>query len=453
MTRKGAIAFACLALAAPPAHSLKLEDAFGRAMQSNPSIREAQENARRLHESVPLAISQRLPALNLNSRTDFSRSFNKHFNRRGILNSNRQSIGVSLSQNLYSSGRNTAAIRQAEHDVRRSHAELEAVEQRVLLRVAIAYFDVLRARQSVRLRKRSVDAFKTRSEHTISRYRVGQRTQADIAQAEAEWQIAVADLAAARAELRSQQTVFESLVGIPATDLEEGSGIAGLPSTLDAAAAVAGKAHPAIRAAGHAVRGAEQTVTVAVALSGMRIDLEGSLSSFAGHNIGQLDYNTEARIGVQISVPLYRGGSGGANIRQARKALRQRRLSLLSARRNVVRDAAIAWNNLLAARQRHTALSSALEAARVALNAIQRQAEIGERSTREILDAERNKIDYELAIFSAERDISVYSYRLKAAIGALTAKSLGIENIPDLEREAAKTRRKLAPALLSPGRN
>ncbi len=442
-----AVAIALAIAAATPVNALDFEEAFGKAILSNPDIRAAREEARRVHESFPLALSQRLPALRVHSGATLVRNFTTS----GRLDSEQQSVGVSLNQNLYSSGHSTAAIRRAEFDIRRSHAYLETVEQRVLLNVAIAYVDVLRATRAVGLRKRSVESFKAKSEQIATRYRVGGHTRADMAQAEAEWRISVADLAAESASLKTQETVFENLVGVPAAGLQQPREITGLPPTLEAAVEIARGAHPSVRAAGHAVSSAEQEVAAAVGLSGMRIDLEGGFSrSWARTSPRTLPpVNTEARVGLRLSAPLYRGGSDAARIRQASKLLKQRRVQLLAAQGQSVQEAAIAWNEMSAARQRHIALSSAVEASRVALRAIQRQAEIGGRSTREVLDAERKTIEYELAILSAERDIFVSSFRLKAAVGALTAASLGLQNVPDLEREASRTRRNWAPRLFS----
>ena len=107
-----------------------------------------------------------------------------------------------------------------------------------------------------------------------------------------------------------------------------------------------------------------------------------------------------------------------------------------------------AWRNLNAARQRRAALRTAIEAAQVALTGIQREAAIGERTTREVLDAERNLVSYRVRELSAERDAVVEAYALLEATGALTARGLGIADLPDLDREAREARRKLEPGWL-----
>ena len=149
-----------------------------------------------------------------------------------------------------------------------------------------------------------------------------------------------------------------------------------------------------------------------------------------------------------MGVPLYQAGTGGARLRQARHRLAQFRDRRLAAQREALQRATSAWRNLNAARQRRAALRTAIEAAQVALTGIQREAAIGERTTREVLDAERNLVSYRVRELSAERDAVVEAYALLEATGALTARGLGIADLPDLDREAREARRKLEPGWL-----
>ena len=78
-----------------------------------------------------------------------------------------------------------------------------------------------------------------------------------------------------------------------------------------------------------------------------------------------------------------------------------------------------------------------------------REAEIGERTVREVLDAERSLVSYQVRALDAERDAVVEAYTLLEAVGLLTARALGIEGLADLDREAEEARRNLAPGWLS----
>ena len=475
MIRRSAIAvLAALSVASSPAHALTIEEALAEAARSNPNVRAARDAARSGHEGVPLAFSAWLPTIHVNAsasgtrlgRTAVSQStptggFFPVVDASGKLTgsvpvpappkitsdgSDRESLELVYTQNLFSSGRDKAGLYRAMESVRQSHATVEDTEQIVLLRTATAYLDVLRAGRTVKLREASLVSFEARARETKAQFLVGDRTQADVAQADAEREIAAADVASAKADLEVQQALFEALVGMPADDLEAAGEPANLPETLDAALDAARTERPSVRAALYAERAAAHAVRAAKGDLGPRADLRATVTRTIGHGTTN---STDQSIGVQLGIPLYQAGSGGARLRQARHVLAQRQDQRAAAQRDAAQRAEGAWRELNAARQRRAALTTAVEAARVALTGIRREAEIGERTTREVLDAERSLVLYRVRELTAERDAVVQAYTLLEATGALTARELGVRGLPDLGREARNTRWSLKPGLMS----
>ena len=481
MIRRFAIAvLATVPVAAAPASGLTIEEALAEAARSNPNVRAARDAARSGHEGVPLAFSAWLPTVQVNAgargtrigRTT-ARQTTPTLGRLPVLDASgnptgdfvpvpglappettsdsfdRESLELVYTQNLFSSGRNEAGLRRARESVRQSHATVEDTEQIVLLRTATAYLDVLRAGRTVRLREASLVSFEARARETRAQFQVGDRTQADVAQADAEREIAAADVASAKAGLEVQRALFEALVGMPADDLEAAGEPANLPETLDAALDAARTERPAVRAAVYAERAAAHAVRAAKGELGPRVDLRGTVTRTMGHGTPGFLNSTDQSIGVQLSMPLYQAGSGGARLRQARHVLAQRQDQRAAARREAAQRAAGAWRELNAARQRRAALATAVKAAGVALAGIRREAAIGERTTREVLDAERSFVLYQVRELTAQRDAVVQAYTLLEATGALTARGLGIRDLPDLGREAENTRWNLEPGLMS----
>ena len=486
MIRRFAIAaLATVLFAAAPASALTIEEALAEAARSNPNVRAARDAARSGHEGVPLAFSAWLPTVQVNAGARHTRigkttrrttpsSYapllvgDSSGNPTGVVldtgetvlfpvpgsettsdSFDRESLELVYTQNLFSSGRNEAGLRRARESVRQSHATVEDTEQIVLLRTATAYLDVLRAGRTVRLREASLVSFEARARETRAQFQVGDRTQADVAQADAEREIAAADVASAKAGLEVQRALFEALVGMPADDLEAAGEPANLPETLDAALDAARTERPAVRAAVYAESAAAHAVRAAKGELGPRVDLRGTVTRTIGHGTPGFLNSTDQSIGVQLSMPLYQAGSGGARLRQARHVLAQRQDQRAAARREAAQRAAGAWRELNAARQRRAALATAVKAAGVALAGIRREAAIGERTTREVLDAERSFVLYQVRELTAQRDAVVQAYTLLEATGALTARGLGIRDMPDLGREAENTRWNLEPGLMS----
>ncbi len=446
---------AALAVTAAPAAALTIEEALAAAAASNPGLVAVREAARARHQDVPEAVSAWLPTLQFNAsagrqRTAYDQAFLPGTDP--TLYSAPRSWTFSIRQNLFRSGRDSAALRRAVQGVSGSHASVEDREQSVLLRAATAYLDTLRAEQVVELRAASLAALNAQVRDVKAQYNVGDRTGADVAQAEAEREIAAAEMVAATTELEVHRARFIQLTGLTPDGLEAVSLPAGLPQTLEDAHRIARTQRPAVRVAEAATRAAEASVGVATAELGPRIDLiaaakRQSGATFPGSAMA-LPGSTEMSLQLQLTVPLYQAGAAGSRIRRARHVQAQRRNEWLDAVRNASQLVESAWRNLAAARQRQAAFAIAVNASRAALAGIQREAEFGERTTREVLDAERRVVTRQISALSAERDVTVEAYRLLEAVGALTSQKLGIAGVPDLTREARDAKWKLAPGIL-----
>ena len=478
MSWRPAALLAALTFTAAPAHALTIEEAMAEAVRSNPNVLAALQAARSRHEGVPLALSAWRPTVEANVSGSLTRIGSAPVTRTGSLvipvydeggalvgrtpplsvpvrggfasdGRDRQTIELALTQNLYRGGGRRAVLRQAEEGVRLGRAGVEAAEQRVLLQTAVVYLDVLRAERFVALREASLAAFEAHAQDTRAQFEVGDRTRADVAQADAEREVAAAEADAAKASLEVQRARFESVVGSPPEDLVPAGEPTGLPGSLDAARRAAETGRPAVRAALHAERAASHAVDATAGDLKPRVDLRGEIARSAGHGTAGL-YSTDSTVGVRLTMPLYQAGSGGARLRQARHLRAQLRDERYAAQREAVQRATSAWRNLHSARQRSTALTAAVEASRIALAGIRREAEIGERTIREVLDAERSLVSYQVRALDAERDAVVEAYTLLEAVGALTARAVGVEGpAKDLDREAEETRRDFTPGWLS----
>lgn len=440
-----------------PAGALTIHDAFSEAIRGNATLQAAREGARYRHEEVPLAHSAWLPTVRIGTGTAWTRTRTNHSNPilDGTTESRDRSTELSYVQNLFASGRDTALLHRARKEVKRVHASVEDTEQTVLLNVATYYLDTIRARRVVALRQASLAAFEARTRETRAQFRAGDRTRADVAQADAERLAAAAALTGARSDLEIQRGLFETAVGAPADNLEPAGEPVGLPANLDEARAAALDAHPAILAAGYAVAAAGHSVSAIGAEAGPRLDLRASIKWIETEvSPGFLLRDSRSRAmsaGIQVTMPLYEAGSISVRLRQARRLRERARNELQAVRREVIQRVASAWNRLSAARQRRAAYRAAVEASRVALAGVRREAEIGERTIREVLDAERELVSRQVSALSAERDAVVSAYSLLEATGRLTARSIGLTGAPDLEREARETRWRLEPGILSVG--
>ena len=128
-----------------------------------------------------------------------------------------------------------------------------------------------------------------------------------------------------------------------------------------------------------------------------------------------------ASIGATLAVPLYQGGGEYAQIRQSKETVRQRQSDMEATYRAVREEVTGAWQALMTAQSRIGSITEQVRAAEIALDGSRQEALVGQRTTLDVLDQENDLFQAEVDLVGAQRDEIVASYRLKAAIGELTA--------------------------------
>lgn len=78
-----------------------------------------------------------------------------------------------------------------------------------------------------------------------------------------------------------------------------------------------------------------------------------------------------------------------------------------------------AWEQLSAARANIVSATTQVDANRLALTGVRREAQLGVRTTLDVLDAEQEYLNAQVALANAERDARSATFQLLAAMGVL----------------------------------
>jgi len=84
-------------------------------------------------------------------------------------------------------------------------------------------------------------------------------------------------------------------------------------------------------------------------------------------------------------------------------------------------------NGLLSSTQSRINRPAQIKAAEVALEGVQREAQVGSRTVLDVLDAEQELLDAKVSLVRAQRDLVAATAQLKEATGELTAKHLTLD--------------------------
>jgi outer membrane protein len=331
---------------------------------------------------------------------------------------NASSLQLSANYTLYDFGRGKLGLDIAKETVLATREALVGVEQNVLLGAVRAYFDVKSASENVAINDNSVNVIGEALEAAQARFDVGDITRTEVAQAEARLAAARAGLASAEGGLAVAREAYRAATGQYPGRLSAAPKAPALPRSLDEAKAIGQRTHPSVRQAQREVTAAELGVTLAAAQRMPLIDLGASATNNGDDTTGQ--------VGLQMSQTLYAGGAKSSAHRQAAARRDQARSGLLQSGVAVGQDVGIAWSNLTVTRAQIEAIDRQIRAATVAYRGISEEANLGARTTLDVLDAEQELLDAQADRITAEANLQVGIYSLLAAMGLLTVDHLNL---------------------------
>lgn len=427
-----------VSIAAPgAAHADNLMEALALAYETNPTLRSERANLRATDEVYAQARAGGLPQVS--GSVDYSRNeieqtggFGAAFGPERTLNSESYTIGA---EQLVFSGLSTwNSVRQARAQIDAGRASLVNTEQAVLLDSITAYMDVLRDEATVELNNNNVAVLKRQLQASRDRFEVGEITRTDVAQSEARLKGAEAQLIGARAQRASSRAAYTRVIGRPPGSLDEPPALPVFPETEEEARLLAFRYNPQLVAARASELASRRGVAAAKGALSPSVTAFAQFSDARNQQVDDDQTETTA-IGGRLNVPLFLGGANHSRVRQAKHQNSRDRLLIVEAERAVAEGVSNAWESLLAASATLDAAQAQADANEIALDGVRQEAQVGSRTTLDVLNAEQEFLDSQVALVRAERDEYVAGFQLLSAFGGLTAQNLdlGVE-IYDPER-------------------
>ncbi len=422
-----AMLFAYSCVASSITYSDTLADIYETALKTDPNLKVAEANYRANLEVENQAFSAMLPQISAsatltNSNTD-TLALSTGINTAS--DSDNTIYNLSVQQNLFDLSvwfnfkRGKAVSKQAE-------AQLAADQQDLIVRVASAYFDVLRAQDNLEASKAEERATQRSLEQTQQRFEVGLIAVTDVHEARAVYDSTVVQRLSFEDSLGTALESLSILTGQNHNNLwqlkQDFPIINPAPAVSDQWVDFALENNYALKAAIYSMEAAKQnakskkmshapTVTGSYNYNDSEYDTVNSIID------SEINTNTWS---VKLSVPLYSGGSASSSRRQAYEQYNAALQQQINTQRTVIRDARSSYITVATDVQRVNARSQSIVSASSALDATQAGYEVGTRNIVDVLNAQRS-------LYTALRDYanSRYDYiinmlTLKQAAGMLT---------------------------------
>lgn len=415
-----------------------LQQALAAAYANNPQLQAARAQLRATDENVPQALAGWRPTVVLSGSGGYGEgTYQSFFELPGQAGQyfklpNERTIyegTATLTQPVYRGGQTVATTHQATNQVYAQRAQLMATEEQVFVDTINAYVGVIQAEQLLQLNINNEQVLAKQLQATQDRFRVGEITRTDVAQAEAALAGARATRETSEGNVQTARATYVATVGeYPQPDLVKPQPLR-VPVRNEAEAdQLAATNNPNVIAALFNEASAKDAVDVAFSQLMPQVSVqaqgarEDNVSVARSRIIG-------GQVLVNASVPLYQGGAEYSKVRQARQSREQATRLVANARRTAIQSATQSWETLVAARATIDSTRAAIRANQVALEGVEREAIVGSRTTLDVLNAQQALLNSQVTLVQNLSSLITASYSVAFAIGRLTARDLSL-NVP-----------------------
>jgi outer membrane protein len=343
---------------------------------------------------------------------------------------------VTLTQPLYR-WQNWIQYEQAEFQVAQAEAQFAQASQDLIVRVAQAYFDVLAADNSLAFIQAQKTAISEQLAQAKRNFEVGTATITDTNEAQARFDLSVSQEIAAQNDLEIRKRTLQQIIGKFPENLRplrtKFAFSPPEPNRMDDWVEAAQKQAYAVRIQEAATEIAEREVKRNRAAHLPTVDLVATYGNnvSSGSSTSATGGGTEVRtttLGLQLTVPLYAGGSIDSRVRESIANLDKSRADLENSRRQAALLARQSFLGVTNGMAQVRALEQAVTSSETALASNKLGYEVGVRINIDVLNSQQQLFSTRRDLSRARYDTIVNGLRLKAAAGTLGEADLDAVN-------------------------
>jgi len=418
--------FLALTLAlAPAAYATNLSDVYRDAQAYDAQFAAARAAFQAGQEKAAQGRAGLLPNVNLSGNVRYN-SLESSLPD-GDADYDSSGLSLTAAQPLYRK-QNRVQYEQAKEQVKIAGMQFKLAEQDLILRVAQAYFDVLQSQDNIAFINAQKSAITEQLAAAKRNFEVGTATITDSHEAQARFDLAVAQEIAEENTLNIRLRALEKLIGKPAGALDilvDNKILQADSGNLDdwATRAAEGNLQAEIQRIAKTI--ADQEVERNRAGHHPTVDAVAGYTINNGQNFGTTQVDTRvASVGLELNLPIYQGGLISSRVREAVANQEKARQDVEVASREASLQARQAWLNVNSGVARVRALEQALVSTKAQLDSTKLGLEVGVRTNLDVLNAEQQVLSARRDLASARYAYLLSGLSLKAAVGNLSSADL-----------------------------
>lgn len=404
---------------------------YQQAKNTNPDLRSSAATRDAAFEKINQARSPLLPQLGINAGYTYNRGYR---DSNGI-NSNEKSAALQLTQTLFDMSKWRALTLQ-EKQAGIEDVAYQTAQQNLMLNTATAYFNVLRAIDSLSYISAQKQAIYRQLDQTTQRFNVGLVAITDVQNARAQYDSVLANEVLAHNTLDNAMETLRQITGnfypqLAGLNIERFS--TQKPEAVNNLLKEAENRNLNLLSARLSQDLAREQIRSAETGYMPTLDLTASTgvsdTRYSGSRTNRSNAfnDTDAgqhRVGINFTLPLYSGGATNSQVKQAQHSYVSASELLESAHRSVIQTVRSSFNNISASISSINAYKQAVVSAQSSLDAMEAGYQVGTRTIVDVLNATTTLYNAKQQLSSARYDYLINQLNIKSAQGTLNENDL-----------------------------
>jgi outer membrane protein len=417
-----------------PAHAVDLVQVYQQALANDATFASARAAVTAGREKTTQGRSGLLPVVSATGFNIKNDADNAMYNVAPTGSNQRTNqYQVSLTQPLFRWDR-LESYEQGKLATAIAEATFAQAREDLITRVAQAYFDVLGAQDTLESTRAQKAAVAEQLASAKRNFEVGTQTITDTHEAQAAYDLTVAQELAAINDLDNKRNALQAIIGTVPGDLatlKPGVTInAPQPLAIDNWISSAENQNPLVQVQQLTLESAKHEIgrqraghypTLDLVASSTHTRINGQLQGISGHT-------SSNQVGVQWSVPIFSGFAVNSRVRESIALEDKARNDLEATKRNAALQARQAYLGVNSGLAQVKALEAAEVSSQSALESNKLGYQVGVRINIDVLNAQKQLFSTQTDLAKARYNTIMNGLRLKAAAGTLSEQDLAAVN-------------------------
>ena len=398
--------------------ALSVDDSVKSTITNNLKVKIAFEKLNEDKEIIEEAIGKKLPTVTGTISGTYSISDTKAITGDTTPETFTDKYKISLTQNLYDGGEKNLEIERSKIIYENAIINFYNTVQELSLTAIEGYLTVINYDKSLQASKKNFDSVSRFLEEVKLKYELGSSTITELKNAESAFAIAQTNLFSAEQNYELSLKTFKSIVGEEAIDLED---YANLENDLNFEK-ILSKVYENnfnILVAQNNIKIKELDLSKEKSSNKASLDITASTEYSDGSRLDPGTENTNASIGLSLSIPIFQQNIDKSNIRKINSQILQTEIEYEDLKESLYIEVSNYFKDYLVSKSSLDSSSLTIDYAKTLLESTQEEYKLGTKSITDLIEAETNLLNVQVDYFNANKNYLINYFNLLALDGSL----------------------------------